>query len=240
MIIQRRRVKINLFAISDLHLSLSADKPMDIFKGWENYTDRIKANWNRLVKEEDTVVIPGDISWALKIEDAQRDFDFINSLKGEKIILKGNHDLWWSTVKKINEFLNKNNFNTIKVLHNNFYSFGNFAICGTRGWLYDGTGENDTKILKRECGRLEKSLSLAEESGYTPIVFLHYPPAYRNFSSDEIIEVLNRHKIKEVYYGHIHGNGNNYALSEFGDIKMKLVSCDTTDFTPTFIRKHQK
>lgn len=213
---------------------------MDIFKGWENYTEKIFANWNRLVKDEDTVVIAGDISWALKLSEAKEDFEFINSLKGKKIILKGNHDLWWSTTKKINEFLTENNFNTISILHNNFYTFGDYALCGTRGWLYDGTGENDIKVIKRECGRLERSLEEGIKSGLTPLVFLHYPPAYRNFVSEEIIEVLKRYNVEQVFYGHIHGMGNNYSLSEYESVKMKLISCDCTDFTPTFIAKTQK
>ena len=169
---------LNLFAISDLHLSFGSDKPMDVFRGWENYTDRLKANWNRLVGENDTVVIAGDISWSISLEGAKADFEFINSLNGKKILLKGNHDYWWGTANKINEFLKENKFDSIKILHNNFYSDGKLAICGTRGWLYDGTGEQDKKVISRECGRLQTSIKGAIDNGTEPIVFLHYPPAY--------------------------------------------------------------
>ena len=140
---------MNLFTISDLHLPLGVNKPMDIFRGWDNYVDRISANWKRLVTEEDTVVIGGDISWAVSLEQAKADFEFINSLPGQKIILKGNHDFWWSTVTKINDFLNQNKFDTIKILHNNCYCDGHIGICGTRGWLYDGTGEKDKRVIAK-------------------------------------------------------------------------------------------
>ena len=226
---------MNLFTISDLHLSLGVDKPMDIFHGWENYTKRLEKNWKKLVGADDTVVIGGDISWAISLEEAYEDFKFINSLPGQKIILKGNHDYWWSTVTKINEFLQKNNFDTIKILHNNCFSDGKIAVCGTRGWLYDGTGEKDLKVIKRECGRLETSIKSALDLGTHPLVFLHYPPAYGEFVCEEIVEVLNKYEINQVYYGHIHGQGVSKAPTSFGNIKMRLVSCDCNDFTPIFI-----
>lgn len=231
---------MNLFTISDLHLPLGADKPMDIFGGWDNYVERIKKNWKKLVSDNDTVVIGGDISWAISLNESKPDFEFINSLPGQKIILKGNHDYWWGTANKINEFFAENKFDTIKILHNNCYSDGNIAICGTRGWIYDGTGERDQKVILREAGRLETSIKLAVESGVTPIVFLHYPPVYADFVCEEIIEILQKYQIRQVYYGHIHGKGIYNTVSEYGGIKLTLVACDGVDFTPVYITKCEK
>ncbi len=228
---------MNLFTLSDLHLSLRTDKPMDVFKGWENYIERIETNWKKLVNNDDTVVLGGDISWAISLEQAKPDFEFIHSLPGKKIILKGNHDFWWSTVTKINDFLNQNNFDSIKILHNNCYSDGNIAVCGTRGWLYDAAGEKEKKILMRECGRLEKSIASAVEKGVRPIVFLHYPPVYGEFVSDEIINVLKKYNIKSVYYGHIHGSAVVNTVNTYNDIRLNLTSCDLVNFTPVFISR---
>lgn len=231
---------MNLFTISDLHLPLGADKPMDIFGGWDNYVERIEKNWKKLVNEEDTVVIGGDISWATSLEQAKADFDFINSLPGQKIILKGNHDFWWSTANKINCFLIENNFNTIKILHNNCFGDGNIAICGTRGWIYDGTGEHNTKVILREASRLETSIKIAIEKGHKPIVFLHYPPVYADFVCDEILGVLQKYSINDVYYGHIHGKGIYNIVNQFDGINLKLTACDGVNFTPVFVSKCEK
>lgn len=226
---------MNLFTISDLHLPLGANKPMDIFGGWDNYVERLEKNWKKLVNDEDTVVIGGDISWATSLQEAKPDFEFINALPGNKIILKGNHDYWWGTANKINEFLTENKFDTIKILHNNCYSDGKIAICGTRGWIYDGTGTHDQKVILREAGRLETSIKLAKDLGVEPIVFLHYPPAYAEFTCDEILAVLQKYEIKSVYYGHIHGKGIYNIINEYHGIKLKLTACDGIDFTPFFV-----
>lgn len=226
---------MNLFTISDLHLPLGANKPMDIFGGWDNYVERLEKNWKKLVNDEDTVVIGGDISWATSLQEAKPDFEFINALPGNKIILKGNHDYWWGTANKINEFLTENKFDTIKILHNNCYSDGKIAICGTRGWIYDGTGTHDQKVILREAGRLETSIKLAKDLGVEPIVFLHYPPAYAEFTCDEILSVLHKYEIKNVYYGHIHGKGIYNIIDEYHGIKLKLTACDGIDFTPFFV-----
>lgn len=226
---------MNLFTISDLHLPFGVNKPMNIFGGWNNYVERIENNWKKLVNVNDTVVIGGDISWASSLDGAKPDFDFINKLPGTKIILKGNHDYWWSTASKINEFLKENKFDTIKILHNNCYCDGKLALCGTRGWLYDGTGDKDRKIILREAGRLETSIKTAVQNGASPIVFLHYPPVYADFVCEEIIEILKRYQINNVYYGHIHGNGVYNTVNSYGGIKMRLTSCDGIDFTPLFI-----
>lgn len=226
---------MNLFTISDLHLPLGVNKPMDIFGGWDNYVKRIEKNWKKLVNKDDTVVIGGDVSWASSLQEAKADFEFINKLAGQKIILKGNHDYWWGTANKINEFLCENNFDTIRILHNNCYSDGNIAICGTRGWIYDGTGEHNQKVVLREASRLETSIKLATDSGVTPIVFLHYPPAYAEFTCEEILNVLNKYDIKKVFYGHIHGKGIYNTINEYEGIKLNLTSCDGVDFTPVFV-----
>lgn len=226
---------MSLYVLSDLHLSFGTNKPMDVFRGWENHTDRIRANWNRLITKDDTVVLAGDTSWALKLEETKKDFEFLELLNGKKLILKGNHDFWWSTQKKIKEFLSENNFNSIDLLFNNSYTVGDITVCGSRGWLYDGTGELDEKIISRECGRLELSLNSADTENTKKVVFLHYPPVYRDFVCNPIIDVLKNHNIKEIYYGHIHGSGKNYTVNEYDGIKMKLVSCDCVDFTPIFV-----
>jgi predicted phosphohydrolase len=224
---------VSIFTISDLHLSFSSDKPMDIFRGWNNHTERLLANWNRLVKPQDTVVLPGDFSWALKLEDTKADFDFLNKLNGKKILLKGNHDLWWSTVKKLKEFLNNNKIENVEILFNNTIIAENYAIAGTRGWFYDDKAEK--KIIAREVGRLEKSLEEAQKTGLPILVFLHYPPVYGNQVCEEIFDVLKKHNIKKVYHGHIHGLGLNNAVKEYDGVNFELISCDCIDFTPRFI-----
>ena len=228
---------MNLFTIADLHLPLGSNKPMDIFGGWDNYVERIEKNWKKLVNDDDTVVIGGDVSWGISLAESKPDFQFINSLPGKKIILKGNHDYWWSTANKINEFLCENKFGTISILHNNCYSDGNIAICGTRGWIYDGTGEHDQKVILREASRLETSIKQAINNNLKPIVFLHYPPVYAECVCEEILEVLKKYDIDTVYYGHIHGKGIYNIVPEFEGIKLKHVAADGVDFTPQFVSK---
>ena len=224
---------MSIFAISDLHLSFGVDKPMDIFYGWSNYTDRIKANWLRLVKPEDTVVLAGDFSWGLKIEESLADFKFLESLPGKKILLKGNHDLWWSTAKKLREFWDENGISSVDIVFNNCVVAEGYAIAGTRGWFYDEKGT--AKVKMREAGRLEASIKSAEETGLPILTFLHYPPVYNGSVCDEIFEVLKRHNIKKVYHGHIHGTGLNNVIKEYDGIEFKLISCDCIDFTPFLI-----
>ncbi len=224
---------MSIFAISDLHLSFGTDKPMDIFRGWDNHTDRILANWNRLVGENDTVVLPGDFSWSLKLEDTKADFKFLKKLNGKKIILKGNHDLWWSTVKKLREFFAQNDINDVEILFNNTVVAENYAIAGTRGWFYDAAA--DDKIIAREVGRLRKSLDEAQKTGLPILLFLHYPPVYGSEVCREIFDVIKEYKIDTVYHGHIHGSGLNNAVKEFEGVKFRLISCDCIDFTPLFM-----
>ncbi len=150
---------MSLFVIADLHLSFGCNKPMDVFPGWKDYTQRLEQNWRSLVKESDTVVIAGDVSWAMKLEETEQDFAFIHRLPGQKILMKGNHDYWWSTKSKIERFLQEKGFTSMKVLHNNAYIVENVAVCGTRGWLYNSETEEDVKIVNREVGRLVASLN---------------------------------------------------------------------------------
>lgn len=224
---------MSLFVMGDLHLSLGVNKPMDIFGGWENHTERIRENWQNEVSEGDTVVIPGDISWAMNFEQALPDFRFIHELNGTKIISKGNHDYWWNTASKMNRFLSENGFDSIRILHNNHYAYGNFGICGTRGWINDDSEPADALVLAREAGRLETSVSLAEADGLEPIVFLHYPPLYGNEYNYDLLDVMYRHNIKRCFYGHIHGKGHQYAVNgERDGIDFRLVSSDYMQFHP--------
>ena len=227
---------MSLFAIGDPHLSFSCDKPMDIFKGWDDYVSRLEKNWNSVVTENDTVVLPGDISWAMGLETAKKDFEFINNLNGNKIILKGNHDYWWNTMNKMNGFLKENEFDSIKILHNNSYKIGDFSVAGTRGWFYDDTCEADKKVLLREAGRLQLSINEAKKLGGEVIVFLHYPPVSASQRCDEIFNVLLENDIKRCYFGHLHGFvAPENASLEVEGIKFTLVSADKLNFCPKII-----
>lgn len=224
---------MSLFVMGDLHLSFGVNKPMDIFGGWENHTQRIYDAWTECVSEEDTVVIPGDISWGINFEQARPDFEFINKLKGRKIISKGNHDYWWNTCSKMNAFLEENGFDTIKILHNNHYAYNGYGICGTRGWINDNSEPADAKVLAREAGRLEASIISAEKEGLEPIVFLHYPPLYGSECNYDILEVMYRHGITRCFYGHVHGRAHNYAINGVRDgIDFHLISGDYIQFVP--------
>ena len=224
---------MSLFAIADPHLSLGTDKPMDVFRGWDNYVDRLK-----LVTEDDTVVIGGDISWAMKLYETEEDFKYLNSLPGKKLLLKGNHDYWWDTLSKINRYLEEKQFDSIRIIFNNSYEAGEYVICGTRGWLIDSQSDEDKHILSRECGRLRLSLESAKDSDKEKIVFLHYPPVYADFKSDEMISILKEYGVKKCYYGHIHGQNmiKNAFNGELDGISYRLISCDALRFTPILVR----
>lgn len=227
---------MSLFAIADTHLSFGTNKPMDTFEGWSNYTKRLENNWNRLVGNEDYVIIAGDISWAMNFDELKADFAFIDSLKGKKIILKGNHDYWWNTVKKMNEFLDLNNFKSISFLYNNAYEFDGFSVCGSRGWLLDSDEQQDEKVLRREVLRLEMSLDSAKSD--EKIVFLHYPPITTNEKCDDILNLLVKYGIKKCYYGHLHGAAAKYAVDDsINGVDFKLISADRLNFTPYLIKK---
>lgn len=224
---------MSLFAIADLHLSFGVDKPMDIFSGWKDYTERLKENWEKMVDDNDTVVIAGDISWAMDIADAKPDFEFINKLPGKKIMLKGNHDYWFQTKNKVDIFLKENGFASIQMLFNNAYLYEDYAICGTRGWMNEKGQNPDKKIMLREAGRLQLSLDAGKKLADKQIVFLHYPPVYENDVCKEIVDVLHQNSIKKCYYGHLHGAScKNAFVGERSGIEYDLISCDYTQFKP--------
>ena len=227
-----------LFVIADLHLSLGTNKPMDVFPGWDNYVERLDKNWRAVVNEEDTVMIAGDISWAMKLEDSVKDFSFIHNLPGKKLISKGNHDYWWSTKTKIQNFFSENNFNSISIVHNSAYKVDEHSVAATRGWLYNSQTDEDMKIVNREVGRLKQSLSEAKKLGGKPVVFLHYPPVYDNMECKEILDILVENEIEDCYFGHIHGiNAAKKALiGEYKNVKMHLISCDFVNFSPVLVR----
>ena len=225
-----------IYAIADLHLSLGTDKPMDIFRGWTDYTDRLKKNWNNVVGENDSVVIPGDVSWAMNFDDAKKDFAFLDSLNGTKYILKGNHDYWWNTMSKMTKFLNDNGFDSIKIIHNNAYSVEGFALAGTRGWFYDDSAGDVHKVILREAGRLRASLKAASELGGEIIAFLHYPPLNEIQRCNELLDVLAEFPVKRCYFGHLHGFvAPGCAKIEDNGISFNLVSADYLGFTPKLI-----
>ncbi len=229
---------MSLFVIADLHLSLSTDKPMDVFNGWDNYVERLKENWNKIVRDTDTVVIAGDISWAMRITEIYNDFNFIHNLPGKKIILKGNHDYWWNSKSKMDNYIKENKLNTISFLFNNAYAVEDYAVCGTRGWYYDAETDADMKVLNREVGRLKKSIEDGLKLNREPIVFLHYPPVYADTPCKEILDVITEYNIKKCYYGHIHG-GNASKRAHTGDyngINLQLIACDYVKFTPVLVR----
>ncbi len=229
---------MSLFTIGDPHLSFGCDKPMDVFGGWENYTGRLRENWNAAVSPGDTVVVAGDISWGMTLSEAEPDFAFLHGLNGEKILLRGNHDYWFSTKRKAEDFFAEKGFTTLKLLFNNAYPYGDWAICGTRGWVNEkGTGE-DKKVINREAGRLRLSLEAGRALQKTPLVFLHYPPVYYVNECREILEVLQEYQVKKCYYGHIHGAGTRYAIDGvYEGIDFQLVSCDYTGFSPVLVKE---
>ncbi len=223
---------MSLYVLGDPHLSLGVDKPMDIFGGWGNYVERIEKNWKEIVKDEDTVVLAGDISWAMRLGEALEDFRFLDSLPGRKIIMKGNHDYWWETKTKTEKFFADNGLSTLCVLFNNAYRIGDISVCGTRGWFYDAKSEQDGKVLNREVGRLKMSIEAGRKLGGEPVVFLHYPPVYAGKECPEIMNVLLEENIRYCYYGHIHGKraSSLATVGNYRGIEFKMISCDQTGF----------
>lgn len=224
---------MSVFTIADLHLSLGSDKPMDVFPGWEGYLPKLEKNWRAVVTPEDTVVLPGDLSWAMSLEEAVADFTFLQSLPGRKLLLKGNHDYWWTTMHKMNAFLQAHGFSTLTIVHNSAVEVGSIAVCGSRGWIFDDSSAGDRKILLREAGRLETSIIAAEKTGREPVAFLHYPPVCGGGECAEIMEVLLSHHIRRCYYGHLHGRAAAGAVQgDYRGIALRLVSADSLRFAP--------
>lgn len=225
-----------LYAIGDLHLCLGAQKPMDIFGGaWVGYMDKLKQGFSS-VTEEDTTILLGDLSWALGLQEAKKDFAWINQIPGKKIILKGNHDYWWSTAAKFYKFCEENGFSNQFILNNNHYEYGDWAICGTRGWFFEEERSNqrDEKVFKRELIRLETSLRSAGDKN--KMVFLHYPPRYKGYECGEILDLLKQYGVRRCFYGHLHGASHGLALEgQWDGVEYKLVSADRLGFNPFLV-----
>ena len=232
-----------LYTIADLHLSLgeNTDKPMEVFGArWLDHAKKIKKRWSSLVCDTDTVIIPGDISWALKLEESLEDFKFIEALPGKKIISKGNHDFWWSTQNKVKCFFEKNGIGSISMLYNNAFLADGVRVAGTRGWYNESSAAprpcDYEKISARECGRLKRSLeyarTLANGKDLPIVVFTHFPPVWKEFAFEELISLMTEYDIQKCYYGHIHGIYNCQAVTEYRGIRFELISADFIDFTP--------
>lgn len=225
-----------LYVIGDLHLSLGTEKPMDVFGGaWTGYMEKLK-NGLSVIRPGDTTVLAGDLSWAMDLKNAREDFAWINAIPGRKIILKGNHDYWWSTAKKFYDFCQENGFENQWILNNNCYDYDRYAICGTRGWFFeeDRSGQHDEKVFRREIIRLETSLKAAGEK--EKLVFLHYPPRYRGYECREILELLERYGVRRCFYGHLHGG--SHALAQEGlwnGTEFRLISADFLNFFPFLV-----
>ncbi len=225
---------MSIYTISDLHLSLGMDKPMDIFgNNWKNHEKKIRDNWIKKVKKEDLVLLPGDFSWAMYIEDAKKDFEYLNELPGTKLLLKGNHDYWWESIKKMREFLKNNNFKNIDFIYNNSYIWENKIIVGTRGWSEQE--ENPEKIIRRENLRLEMSIKdglqrFGEDKEI--IVCMHYPP-FNGYTKEELnlVKTMKKYNAKICIYGHVHGEvGKDAKQGMIDGIRFIMASSDQTNF----------
>ena len=230
---------MSIWTIADLHLSFCVDKPMNIFgDNWDNYEDKIKQDWISKVKEGDTIILGGDFSWGTYLEETITDFKFINDLPGTKILLKGNHDYWWQTIKSMDKFLKENSFENIYFLHNNSYFVDNKIIVGTRGWNFDFNDSDFERIYERELIRLELSIKdgiqkYGEDKEI--ICFVHYPPITKNMIENGIkskyLEILNKYNISRLYYGHLHGASLKEAVEgNIDGVELKLVSSDYLKF----------
>lgn len=222
-----------LYAIGDLHLCLGAPKPMDIFGGaWIGYMEKLRDGMS-VITDQDTTVLMGDLSWALDLPSSAADFAWINQIPGKKIILKGNHDYWWSTAAKFNKFCAEQGFENLYLLNNNCYEYGEYAICGTRGWFFEEerSGQHDEKVFKRELIRLEASLKAAGEK--QKYVFLHYPPRYKGYECAEILQLLKKYEVRRCFYGHLHGGSHKLAMEGLWDgVDFKLCAADYIGFLP--------
>ena len=229
---------MSIYTIGDLHLSFHENKPMSVFgENWKGHEEKIKKDWIQKVKENDLVVLPGDFSWSTYLEDTYEDFAYLNSLPGKKLLLKGNHDYWWTTVTSMKNFLAQNHFENIDFLYNNAYEYEDYVIAGTRGWGQNE--EEDQKLLKRELIRLELSLQearkLQENSQKEILVFLHYPPITNsniiNNEMTDFIRLMKKYEVKKCYYGHLHSIAMKEAIEgNYYGIEFKLVSADGLDF----------
>jgi predicted phosphohydrolase len=228
-----------LYAIGDLHLSLGTSKPMDIFDGWDGYIDKIQSGFER-VAPEDTVVLCGDLTWGMTLEDSEADFRFVSNLPGKKILLKGNHDYWFTTAAKARAFFQKHGFDNIEILNNNCFVYGGAAICGTRGWLFDegADREHNTKIMAREVQRLELSLKASEKTGAGErLCFFHYPPRYGGYVCADIVAMMKKYGVTRCWYGHIHGRAQRQAVTGVLDgVEYNMISADYVNFVPQLVK----
>lgn len=229
---------MSIYVIGDLHLSFGQDKPMNIFgENWNDHANKIKNNWIKKVKEDDLVVLPGDLSWAMHLEDAFEDFKYLSKLPGTKLLLKGNHDYWWSTLNKMKNYLNENGFKKIDFIYNSAYLYNNKIIVGTRGWSLQDS-ENSNKMIHRENERLKLSIEDGiKQFGINKeiICFMHYPPINsKNIMKNnhlEFFSTMKQYNVKRCYYGHLHGKSHMEAINEIVEgIKFQLVSSDYLDF----------
>ncbi len=231
---------MSIYTISDLHLPLGIDKPMDIFgRRWENYVERIRENWLNKISPEDTVVLGGDFSWATYLEESKKDFEFLEALPGTKILLKGNHDYWWTTASKLSQFTESEGFKSVKFLHNNSFIVENTGICGTRGWSLDSiNSEEDKKIYARELIRLRISLDDAKSKGCEELlVFTHFPPVTKTAQQTEFHKILREYGVKKCIYGHLHGISHNTAFTGLADdVEYILAAGDYLEFDPVLIK----
>lgn len=223
-----------LYTIGDLHLSLSSDKPMDVFgEGWSNYVERIREGFSEL-GSEDVTVLCGDLSWGMSLEESLRDLEFLHALPGKKILMKGNHDYWWNTAAKMQRFFDEHELDSLQILHNNCTFYGDVALCGTRGWFYEleEPGSHTEKMRNREAGRLETSLRAAGER--EKLCFLHYPPLYTGYRCEEMLRLLRQYGVKRCYYGHLHGGmaHSRAVQGERDGTDFSLVSADYLRFKP--------
>lgn len=239
---------MSLFALSDLHLSFAAEKPMDIFgQRWQDHALRIEKNWRAAVSEEDTVVLAGDLSWAIDLENAEPDLRFLDALPGRKIISRGNHDYWWATAAKMKAFFAQKGIGSISLLHNNAFSAEGFIICGSRGWYQDEKDAPKTsdyeKIVLREALRLDLSLSEGEklrgEGQEEMLAFLHFPPVFRSFECPELLDVLTKHGIRRCFFGHIHGVYDFPSVFTHRGIEFRMTSADYLGFLPMKIGENR-
>lgn len=222
-----------LYVIGDLHLSLSGEKPMDVFgEAWENHTERLREAFSHL-DADDVTVLAGDSSWGMSLDGALEDLRFIDALPGKKLLLKGNHDFWWGTAGKMKKFFADNGLDTLDVLHNNCFFYGDWALCGTRGWFYEEDGKNvhTDKMIAREAMRLEASFRAAE--GRPILCFLHYPPIYQGYRCPQLLDLIDRYAPQRCYYGHLHGASHRRAFEgRRGATEYALISADYLGFTP--------
>lgn len=236
---------MSIFVIADLHLSSTTDHPMDVFGSrWKGYTEKLCRNWRAVVTDADSVIIPGDVSWAMHLAEAREDFALLESLPGTKYLAKGNHDFWWETAAKMSRFFEENQFKTLRLLYNNAYILEDYIICGTRGWFVEEgqqvtVGDVDyAKIVNREVQRLKISLDAAkalqkgEHADKEILVFLHFPPIWNGFECPEILELLRTYGIQRCYHGHIHGIYNTPPSRAVGDLNLFMIASDFLDFIP--------